>query len=241
MSKKILLVAAAALMPVIAIATYLGFVVLLMGNAASTSDQGCSGPVPTVASSASPTPTSSPEDAQLPLEASPAGECGAGVSEGEAALPLKPGYIMTEHFGYRVNQVAGVGAWHSAVDLQNLASPCGDPVYAVLPGTVTLSSALYLSIKHSDGFVVSYLHMYKSQRLVDVGAKISAGQQIGVTGDVAPATGCHLDLRINVAANTNPDVAKLPIDPRMPGWVSPEAFMRLYGVELCDAACKGNF
>ncbi|WP_448889240.1 M23 family metallopeptidase, partial [Enterobacter hormaechei] len=76
-------------------------------------------------------------------------------------------------------------------------------------GTVTLSSSLWLSIKHPDGFVVSYLHMYKSERLVDVGDTVSAGQQIGVVGNVPPSGGCHLDLRINKNGTTNQAVAAL--------------------------------
>ena len=81
--------------------------------------------------------------------------------------------------------------------------------------------------------------MYKSQRLVDVGDQITAGQQIGVTGNVPPSGGCHLDLRINKNGTTNPAVAGLQEAPALgapaqyAGYVNPEEFLRLYGIEIC--------
>jgi len=177
------------------------------------------------------------------------GGCSGGGISGEMALPMDPGYQMTSGYGPREAGVAGASTWHAAIDLQIWPDPCGDPVYAILPGKVTLSSALWLSIRHEDGFVVSYLHMYKSQRLVDVGDTVTAGQQIGVTGNVPPSGGCHLDLRINVADNTNPQVAQLMLSqnetrmlpatsPEHQNFVQPEEFMRLWGVEVCGEGCR---
>lgn len=172
------------------------------------------------------------------------GQC-SGSIDGEIKLPLQSDYNMTSGYGPRDIDVPGASTWHAAIDLQRWPDPCGDPVYAILPGKVILSSALWLSIEHADGYVVSYLHMYKSQRLVDVGDTVEAGQQIGVVGNVPPSGGCHLDLRINVANNTNPEVAKLVLsqnDTRLPrpatlpehqNFVNPEDFFALWGVDLC--------
>jgi murein DD-endopeptidase MepM/ murein hydrolase activator NlpD len=168
---------------------------------------------------------------------------GAGpVGDGQAAYPMDLPIKMTEDFGPRdcpvwnSNGSCAASTWHVGVDLIHGSPSCGDAVYAVLPGEVTLSSALTLSIKHPNGYVISYLHMYKSQRLVDVGDVVQAGQQIGVAGNVQPSSGCHLDMRVNVAANKDPAVAQLPIVSGAPGpWVDPEAFMALFGVELCPA------
>ena len=171
----------------------------------------------------------------------------SGSIEGEIQLPLRSDYNMTSGYGPRSSGVPGASTWHAAIDLQRWPNPCGDPVYAILPGKVTLSSALWLSIEHADGYVVSYLHMYKSQRPVDVGDTVDAGEQIGVVGNVPPSGGCHLDLRINVANNTNPEVAKLILsqnDTRLPrpatlpehqNFVNPEDFFDLWGVDLCPA------
>lgn len=165
------------------------------------------------------------------------------------ALPLKSDYNMTSGYGPRNTGIPGASRWHAAIDLQRWPNPCGDPIYAILPGKVVLSSNLWLSIKHSDGFVVSYLHTYKSQRLVDVGDTVTAGQQIAVTGNVKPSSGCHLDLRIQLPAKgtdefealkvKNPDVAGLRRSQDLGAtggnvdFVNPEEFMRLWGVEVC--------
>lgn len=176
----------------------------------------------------------------MTITSAAAGAGGGPVTGTGAAYPLDLPINMTEDFGPRPCPVYGAGGgcdastWHAAVDLIHNSPSCGDPVYAVLPGEVTLSNSLYLSIKHPDGYVISYLHMYKSQRLVDVGDRVTAGQQIGVVGNVYPSSGCHLDLRVNVAANTNPAVAALPIPSDAPGpWVDPEEFLALFGIELC--------
>ncbi|WP_065569674.1 M23 family metallopeptidase [Microbacterium oleivorans] len=171
---------------------------------------------------------------------------GSGTVIGKAAYPLAPGYQMTSGYGPRNINIPGTSTWHPALDFQRWPNPCGDPVYATLPGTVTLSSALFLTIRHPDGFLVEYLHMYKSQRLVDVGDTVQAGQQIGVVGNVPPSSGCHLDIRINKNGTTNQAVAQLRdatalgAPAQYAGYVEPEEFFRLYGLELCpaDGSCR---
>lgn len=164
--------------------------------------------------------------------------CSAGDMNG-MALPLKSDYNMTSGYGPRDPGVSGASTWHAAIDLQRWPNPCGDPIYAILPGEVVLSSSLWLSIKHADGFVVSYLHTYKSERVVDVGDTVTAGEQIAAVGNVPPSSGCHLDIRINVADNTNPEVATLQRSEALGAtgynrnFVNPEEFMRLWGVEVC--------
>lgn len=172
--------------------------------------------------------------------------CGTSTVVGQAAFPLKPGYQMTSGYGSRDLTIGEYSSdWHPALDLQNWPNPCGDPVYAVLPGTVTLSSELFLTIKHQDGYLISYLHMHKSERLVDVGDQVSTGEQIGLVGNVPPSSGCHLDLRINKNGTTNPAVAALQEAPalggpaRYAGYVNPEDFLRLFGLEICPSdSCR---
>ncbi|MGC5224535.1 M23 family metallopeptidase [Micromonospora sp. DT81.3] len=171
--------------------------------------------------------------------------CGSGTA-GQAAYPMDPGYQMTSDYGPREVTVEGASSWHAGIDLQLWPGPCGDNVYAILPGTVTVSSELWLSIRHPDGFTVHYLHMYKSQRLVDVGDTVEAGQQIGLTGNVPPSGGCHLHLAMSVTGNTNPAVAQLTTAGTLGApsyysdFVNPEEFMRLFGIEVCpnDGSCR---
>lgn len=172
------------------------------------------------------------------------GECEPSGGNGQAALPLNPPYMMTSGFGPRAGQ-GNASRWHAAVDLVNPGGACEKPVYAVLDGVVTRSDFLWLSIKHPDGFTVSYLHMYEKDHLVNVGDQVKAGQQIGVVGNGGSeqglSFGCHLDLRIDVTGNTNPQVAQLPTvadvggDPNWANFVHPVDFMRIFGIELLEA------
>ena len=177
----------------------------------------------------------------MTITSAAAGGGGQPGSAGQAVYPLDLPLNMTDDFGlrdcpvYTSSGTCATNSFHAGIDLQNrYPNSCGQPVYAVLPGEVTLSNTLYLSITHADGFIVSYLHMNKSERTVDVGDRVVAGQPIGAVGNVPPSSGCHLDLRINVSGNRNPAVAQLPIPSNAPGpWVNPEDFMTLFGVEIC--------
>lgn len=176
-------------------------------------------------------------------EAATAG-CAPAGPIGEAAYPLDQPFNMTSGFGPRNISIPGASKWHPALDFQNWPNPCGKPVYAVLPGEVVLSDRLWLSIRSQDGFVISYLHMYKSERIVNVGETVATGQQIGVVGNEGPSGGCHLDIRINVSENTNPHVAALTRGDASAGagnYVNPLDFFPLFGLDPCPIWCTKNF
>ncbi len=161
---------------------------------------------------------------------------------GDLVYPLAEGYNMTSDYGPREITVAGASGWHAASDLQHWPNNCGDPIYAIQEGRVTFVGAFQVTLKHPDGYDISYLHMWPKDVMVKVGDDITAGQQIGLTGNSGPSGGCHLDLRINVAGNTNPqlDTLVLSQDEGAPSlywnFVNPEAFYALYGMELCGGA-----
>lgn len=160
---------------------------------------------------------------------------------GDLVLPLKSGYNMTDDFGPRTAPSTLSSTWHPADDLQNPAVPCGDNIYAITAGTVTVASGYQISVKHPDGYTVTYMHMYEDDMLVAVGDEIAPNQDLAVTGDNGPATGCHLDLRINMVGNVNPKLAVLPLSDTIvggssyPGFVDPEGFYALFGKELCPS------
>lgn len=156
-----------------------------------------------------------------------------GCVTGDVALPLDRPFIITSHFGARPAPTAGASSNHPATDM---VGHCGDPVYAVVGGTVTKSDRLWLSVKADAGYTVSYLHMHAWDRVVHVGDQVTAGEVLGKVGDESPATGCHLDLRINTDGNSDNTVAALPTDPTLPGWVDPEDFMAAFGQPLTEAA-----
>lgn len=171
------------------------------------------------------------------VTAAPATGCGSGA----LSMPLNMPFNMTDKFGPRSSPTEGASSYHPADDLQNWPGPCGRPIYAIQPGTVVLSDRLYLSIKTPDGYTISYLHSHQVDRLVKLGDSVQTGEKIAAVGDEAPATGCHLDLRINVLGNVNPQVATLTLDPVVPGWVDPEKFYELFGMTLCDETCHRNY
>ena len=164
---------------------------------------------------------------------------------GYLVFPLNPGYNMTSGYGPRAFVTEGASTWHPAVDLQHYPNPCHDPVFAITDGTVTYLAGYQLSIKSPDGYTVSYLHMYLNEVLVKMGQQVTAGEQVGATGANGPATGCHLDLRINVVGNTNPTAASLPRSETIggpAGWVNPEQFYDTFGLTLCAAAnCRREY
>jgi murein DD-endopeptidase MepM/ murein hydrolase activator NlpD len=167
-----------------------------------------------------------------------AGPSTTGCAGGPVGFPLKKPFNMSDNYGPRTSPTEGASSYHPADDLE---ASCGTPVQAIGPGTVTYSDRLTLSIKSPDGYTVSYLHSHEADRLVKMGDTVTAGETITLVGDESPATGCHLDLRVNVTGNTNAQVAALPADALAPGWVDPEKFYALFGQTLCDDTCKRDY
>lgn len=99
---------------------------------------------------------------------------------------------------------------HNAVDL---ADSCGTPVYASAAGKVEVSRSSgawdggygnYVVIDHDNNSQTLSAHLQKV--LVDVGDRVTQGQQIGTvgsTGEVKGATGCHVHFEIR-NGSTNP-------------------------------------
>ncbi|MBN9630060.1 MAG: M23 family metallopeptidase [Actinobacteria bacterium] len=167
----------------------------------------------------------------------------AVCQSGYLVFPLNtdPMFQMTSPYGYRGFVTEGASLWHAAVDLQHWPNPCGDPIYAITAGKVTVAAGYQVSIKSAEGYTVSYLHMEPGDMLVGVGDDVVAGQQIARVGNNGPSTGCHLDLRINVIGNTNSIVSDLPRAETIggpSGFVDPEAFYEAFGLELCGDSCR---
>lgn len=159
-------------------------------------------------------------------------------ANGPIGFPLAKPFNMSDNFGPRPGRVEGASTYHPADDL---VGACGTPVYAIAPGTVTVSDRLTLSVKSPEGYTVSYLHSHVSDRTVAEGDPVTMGQQITAIGNEAPSTGCHLDIRVNALGTTNTAVAALANDPLAPNWVDPEKFYTLFGQTLCDDTCSRNY
>ena len=176
------------------------------------------------------------------------GAAGGGCASGSIVFPLSAGFNMTDDYGPRIEPTAGASNWHPAVDLQHYPNPCGDQIFAITGGTVTAVVGYQVTIKSPDGYDVTYMHMKLSDVSVKVGDSITPNQPIALVGSEGPSTGCHLDLRINKTGTTDTSIAALPDavsdggPARYAGYVNPEEFYTLFGMELCGAEnCRRNY
>jgi len=111
------------------------------------------------------------------------------------AAPLKE-TLMTSPFGPRW------GRYHHGQDL-NLNY--GDPVYAAFDGIVRISAynsgyGNYVVLRHYNGLETLYGHF--TQRKVETGQKVKAGQLIGLGGSTGYSTGPHLHFEIRYEGNS---------------------------------------
>lgn len=93
------------------------------------------------------------------------------------------------------------GRAHDGIDIANAR---GTAIHATGPGVVTASGPArgygqWIRIKHDDGSMTEYGHMY--QRLVGVGQRVKAGQLIARMGSEGQSTGNHLHLRTYASAS----------------------------------------
>ncbi len=88
------------------------------------------------------------------------------------------------------------GRAHQGLDL---GLKTGDPIYATFDGKVRISKAAgdygnLIVIRHNNGLETYYAHL--SQRDVEVGDWVVAGQQIGLGGSTGRSTGPHLHYEV---------------------------------------------
>jgi len=128
--------------------------------------------------------------------------------EGDFRWPLpltKDNLVVTCKFGMRTHPITGVYKLHTGIDLRAYT---GTKVYAAKAGTVITSAKStaygnYIVINHGGGEATLYAHLNKRQ--VSVGDKVTAGQQIGLSGNTGYSTAPHLHFEIIVDGEyTNP-------------------------------------
>jgi cell wall-associated NlpC family hydrolase len=115
----------------------------------------------------------------------------AGGAGGPWAAPVI-GAIPTSGFGNRPNPTGPGTQFHNG---QDLAAPCGTPIYAVADATVLLAGPAsgygnYIVLDHGSGFHTGYGH--EQTVLVRAGQQVHRGQQIANVGSLGDSTGCHL-------------------------------------------------
>ncbi|MGQ4600193.1 peptidoglycan DD-metalloendopeptidase family protein [Nocardia sp. R6R-6] len=111
---------------------------------------------------------------------------------GTAVFVLPARGVFTSGFGSRW------GTFHNGIDI---AAPIGTPIYAVADGTVIDAGpaqgfGLWVRIRHDDGSITVYGHMYDF--FVSVGERVPAGMQIARMGNRGDSTGPHLHFEVIV-------------------------------------------
>jgi murein DD-endopeptidase MepM/ murein hydrolase activator NlpD len=100
--------------------------------------------------------------------------------------------ILTSPYGWRIDPIAKVERFHSAIDL---AAPLGTPVRAAMDGKVSRVAVnsvygIYIILTHSGGYQSLYAHL--SAASVKQGAPVIQGAKIGEVGSTGYSTGYHL-------------------------------------------------
>lgn len=83
---------------------------------------------------------------------------------------------------------------------QDVFAKCGTPLVAVSSATIKTNdregrAGNYIVLAADDGVDYAYMHM-QSPSPLKKGAKVTAGQRVGLVGDTGVASGCHLHFEI---------------------------------------------
>ena len=107
------------------------------------------------------------------------------------------------------------GSWyahfHTGLDI---AAPAGTPIRAIAAGLVTIAGeiadgAVVVEIEHAPGVTSAYAHLQPDPPL-EVGARVLAGQVVGLVGLTGMTTGAHLHLAIAASGEPLDPLSVLP-------------------------------
>jgi len=137
----------------------------------------------------------------------PNGEEGSAISSSGFASTAK--YKSPSYSGYYAKPVANYRRTqglhgHNAVDL---AAPLGTPIYAAAAGKIIVAKSSgwnggygnYIVIAHGNGTQTLYAHL--SRVGVNIGSRVSQGENIGAMGSTGNSTGSHLHFEVRGATN----------------------------------------
>jgi murein DD-endopeptidase MepM/ murein hydrolase activator NlpD len=121
------------------------------------------------------------------------------TSDGVWDWPVPSSHLVTSDFGPRGN------GFHAGIDI---GAPIGTSIVAVDNGVVLYSGTAsgfghWVVIKHSDGLMSVYGHMYGDGIFVSVGQEVKRGQVIAVVGADGQSTGPHLHFAVATGITGN--------------------------------------
>lgn len=149
---------------------------------------------------------------------------GAGI-----VSPVPDGFNMTTGYGAGAYG-NGNRSFHRGVDI---TSPTLE-VRAIRDGVVVQVGDFQgnntVGIKHSDGLISWYLHMYKKDIIVKEGDIVTAGQKIGIEGNAGQSFGTHLHFALNITQLNDPSAySEYEIDPQG-RFINPITYFKKNGV-----------
>ena len=118
--------------------------------------------------------------------------------------------IINSGFGARVDPLSGRQRYHKGLDIK---APASTPVVATADGVVAFSGwqsgyGHIVVIAHDDNIETAYAHL--SQRRVETGQPVDAGQWIGDVGATGRVTAPHLHYEVRRGGTPVNPVAYLP-------------------------------
>ncbi|MDR3412298.1 MAG: M23 family metallopeptidase [Formivibrio sp.] len=110
--------------------------------------------------------------------------------------PVAETLAQSSTYGARIDPITGQQSFHEGIDY---AAEIGTPVKAAGNGTVTFAAyhpeyGNMIDLDHGNGLLSRYAHNSKLE--VHVGDKVSAGQEIALSGNSGRSTGAHLHFEI---------------------------------------------
>lgn len=140
-------------------------------------------------------------DGELAAVPSPRSSGSRSIKGSIGALVDALGYYMRPILGGVRSQ--GVHGYNGV----DLATSCGDPIYASASGTVIVSKAYgwnggygnYIVITHANGTQTLYAH--NTSNWVVAGRYVNQSEAIGTIGSTGRSTGCHLHFEVRGAKN----------------------------------------
>lgn len=120
-------------------------------------------------------------------------------SDGIWDWPVPSSHLITSDFGPRGQE------FHAGIDI---GAPIGTSIVAVDNGIVLYSGKAtgfgnWIVIKHSNGLMSIYGHMYGDGIHVSVGQEVKRGQEIAVVGNDGQSTGPHLHFAVATGITGN--------------------------------------
>jgi len=113
-------------------------------------------------------------------------------------VPLQFSRISSGFTYHRKHPVTGKVRPHTAIDY---AAPIGTPVRSIGDGTVLSAGwagggGNTVKVRHTGGYVSSYMHLRNYGSGIRSGVHVRQGQVIGYVGSTGMSTGPHLDFRV---------------------------------------------